>query len=582
MDRLKLALAIGREQRADHPKTVRALKEHPKRACSTAPVLAVGVMTAPSNVGRRRRMRAARDVMLARGGDLCAVALTFVVGAPELLTHGERQIVLAENRRYGDLVMLPAHDGISGSDVTHGGRAVAEKALAWFVHAANKTNADFVAKIDDDTLVNLPRLVGELRGLASHTPRPGYAYYGVLVYRLWNWVNQPRVGDAACGPHSESGPPHSCDKLLGQLRASVQPGATCAGSIGPYPFPDGSLEVVGRQALRAVFGSERVRAFAALAFAKRHPPFWSHEDAGLGALAHREVVERKLPMTYVALRRWEHNRFWLNWADTSTLIDGDVQWAHYTRSAERSDYVGGAFAMTATLAADGLSCGECGKQWGWEAPVESAMCCSKPKATKRAAHPRQLLRKRFVPESALNLTCGLGSSAKPSRYQLGILTRTNEADERYALRRLLSRDAAKGAKGTLQVDRAGHVSVCFVLDTTPPRGGWRQPGALFNTRAWLYYEAGRRADFDLSTLSREGNFAARRNGRSRSSTDEASVRWWARAASHAKGPEPAEYYALVTVSALLESSGPAERRLVPPGPGRPWSWQSQGSVSLGL
>ena len=48
-----------------------------------------------------------------------------------------------------------------------------------------------------------------------------------------------------------------------------------------------------------------------------------------------QVATRDLPVTYVALRRWEHNRFWLNWADRSTLVDGEVLWAHYTRSAER-------------------------------------------------------------------------------------------------------------------------------------------------------------------------------------------------------------------------------------------------------
>lgn len=56
-------------------------------------------------------------------------------------------------------------------------------------------------------------------------------------------------------------------------------------------------------------------------------------------MASAQVSERGLPMTYIALRRWEHNRFWLNWNERSTLIDGDVLWAHYTRSAERSDYV---------------------------------------------------------------------------------------------------------------------------------------------------------------------------------------------------------------------------------------------------
>ena len=236
-----------------------------------------------------------------------------------------------EQRRFGDLVILPAHDGVTGTDKHHGGRAVAEKALAWFVYTATNTTmraAKFVAKIDDDTLANLPRMVSELRQVAAD------AVYGVQVYRLWNWNKQPTVGDAACGDHSEIGPPKS-NRLLKSLEEAVKPGGKCVGSLGPYPFPDGSLEVYGRKALDNVFGSQRVRAFADDMFKKPKPPFWSHEDAGLGALVHREVVDRQMPLTYVAMRRWEHNRFWLNWADRSTLIDGDVQWAHYTRDAPR-------------------------------------------------------------------------------------------------------------------------------------------------------------------------------------------------------------------------------------------------------
>ena len=63
------------------------------------------------------------------------------------------------------------------------------------------------------------------------------------------------------------------------------------------------------------------------------PPFWTHEDAGLGALIFREAMEQSLPLTYVALRRWKQHRAWINWADRSTLLDGDAMWVHYTRDA---------------------------------------------------------------------------------------------------------------------------------------------------------------------------------------------------------------------------------------------------------
>ena len=143
-DRLRLALALGREQRANWPTMEAALASYRQRSPCPAhkpPMLMIGVMTAPSNADRRRRVRDARDLMLARHGDRfrCAVAISFVLGEPSLFTPAERALVELEQKRHDDLVMVRAHDGAAASDASHGGRAVAEKALAWFIHAVNHT-----------------------------------------------------------------------------------------------------------------------------------------------------------------------------------------------------------------------------------------------------------------------------------------------------------------------------------------------------------------------------------------------------------------------------------------------------------
>jgi hypothetical protein len=129
---------------------------------------------------------------------------------------------------------------------------------------------------------------------------------------------------------------------------------------------------------------------------------------------------------------------------------------------------------------------------------------------------------------------------------------------RYELRRLF-----KEQPSTLLTHGKGSVRVCFVLDPTPPNGGKRRPGQLFNTRAWLYYEAGRRADLDLSSLTHHGNYAAPANERRAfaDGTADAASRWWARAAKHAAGPARAKYYALASVATLLTN---ANRLAAPP------------------
>ena len=198
-----------------------------------------------------------------------------------------------------------------------------------------------------------------------------------------------------------------------------------------------------------------------------------------------------------------------------------------------------AFAAMATLPADGLTCGECASLWGWQPPTTKAVCCSKPPAKHRAAVPRTL-RQRFASDRAINLAaCGFdgadggmvpaaingtpGTSRR--RYLLGMLSRSHEADERYELRRLL------GARGQeVQAHGPGAMQTCFVFDATPPHGGRRRPSQLFNTRAWLLYEGGRRADFDLSSLTPEGNFYPPHLAL------DAQASWWRRAAEHAKTP----------------------------------------------
>ena len=163
----------------------------------------------------------------------------------------------------------------------------------------------------------------------------------------------------------------------------------CERASGPFPFPDGSLEVVGRGILRDIFACARVREYAAAEYRRPRPPYWTHEDAGLGALVHRETSLRRLPLTHVALRRWEHNRFWVNWADLSTLVDGNVLWVHYTRDAERAEYVADAYMARRSLTPDGLSCGGCFEEWGGTAPHNGTTCCTKPTTRPRVPAPRR-------------------------------------------------------------------------------------------------------------------------------------------------------------------------------------------------
>ena len=157
-EKLHLALALGTEHRtaaAVESAEVEMAGPGPSPACTAPPTLAVGCITAPANTDRRGEQRRARDAHLRLHP--CAASLTFILGSRRLIPPAQLAALDAEQAIHGDLLFLECTEG-SGAGFSHGGRAVAEKALGWFVHAANHTASPFVAKSDDDTALSLPRL----------------------------------------------------------------------------------------------------------------------------------------------------------------------------------------------------------------------------------------------------------------------------------------------------------------------------------------------------------------------------------------------------------------------------------------
>ena len=165
-EKLHLALALGTEHRtaaAVESAEVEMAGPGPSFACTAPPTLAVGCITAPANTDRRGEQRRARDAHLRLHP--CAASLTFILGSRRLIPPAQLAALDAEQAIHGDLLFLECTEG-SGAKISHGGRAVAEKALGWFVHAANHTASPFVAKSDDDTALSLPRLAADLEALS--------------------------------------------------------------------------------------------------------------------------------------------------------------------------------------------------------------------------------------------------------------------------------------------------------------------------------------------------------------------------------------------------------------------------------
>ena len=142
----------------------RALSAHGEELRGHAPGGRPRDHHAPFNVDRRR-VRRARDVLL-RGGVQRRPHL--LLGELSMFTAEERAAITAEQQS-DDLL----HCAPTASPRRRRTVARRRRALAWYIHSATHTRADYVAKVDDDSMVNLPRLVAELRAVTATAPRPG-------------------------------------------------------------------------------------------------------------------------------------------------------------------------------------------------------------------------------------------------------------------------------------------------------------------------------------------------------------------------------------------------------------------------
>ena len=117
------------------------------------------------------------------------------------------------------------------------------------------------------------------------------------------------------------------------------------------------------------------------------PPFWTHEDAAIGYLLFHAAVAQALPLTYVVLSSWAHNKFWINWfpRDNPSLPDEHVVNTHKVVTPMMAQIALDAYDNS-SYSADPIECVDCKSVWGWsayappsfgEVPVRKFGCCNK-------------------------------------------------------------------------------------------------------------------------------------------------------------------------------------------------------------
>lgn len=243
--------------------------------------LAVGVMSRPSSVGQRGAVRetwAKEDA---------SVLACFVIGkklkrtpvnpwAPEnkrlrdraqtvppqgqISTLPELQALQLEAATFGDLLLL------NGSAEIDSGGTSGLKTLPWWQHAVTQLpRAEWLAKADDDTLINLPQLFARLPASPAPTALLGtikWACYSARRYK-----------------HERSAPRLACGRTkFAQSRHPGEPEGLAATYEGPYAFALGWFYAIPRALGLRLAGCPYANRFHHSALSATSEPFFRKED----------------------------------------------------------------------------------------------------------------------------------------------------------------------------------------------------------------------------------------------------------------------------------------------------------------
>eukprot|EP00966_Prymnesium_polylepis_P327122 7382989-Prymnesium_polylepis.2 len=252
-------------------------------------LLALGVLSAPSNTARRRWLRDTQRAFARRLRH--SILLKFVFGSRAMKPSSCARLL---QEAADDHVFVEAYDNSAVGCV--------DKAFAWFDAALRAyPAATFIAKADDDSTTHLWSLEALLLQL-RHAP---------LVYAGWMQYASFRPSTfQQCGWSLRADHARSCPEA-----ASASPGRPASRAEGPYPFAAGALEIFSRPLAQQVFASPWTLAFVARARAVarggRTGPTesWTcaREDATVGYAAHHVASNAGSAVSLVLLNSLMHD-----------------------------------------------------------------------------------------------------------------------------------------------------------------------------------------------------------------------------------------------------------------------------------
>lgn len=253
--------------------SITSTKSNSHHVCNprNSSVLLVGIMSAPLHDARRHAIRTSW-LQWARGSS--AIAACFVIGSRKLL-RSIRVAIRKEQAENDDMIQLPSIEDGRTPAIT------IAKAHAWWRAAARlllvSEGLRFVAKVDDDSFVHVPRLLTTaMLGIGCEP----FIYFGALALTGYDAQRFSKCGFSWYGMANEPPVKKRCKQ---------------DGLFPRFPFAVGQLELLSAPLVRQLAVSSDFAGFAHASAATNA----QDEDVALGLVIGNAHLTGLLNVTYV-------------------------------------------------------------------------------------------------------------------------------------------------------------------------------------------------------------------------------------------------------------------------------------------
>ena len=272
-------------------------------AVAAAPLVAIGIVSAPEYLERRAACRASW-LGWPNVGPGRALTVHFVVRALHAPASVDRLLQL-EQAAHGDVLRVL----VKWNETRLRGPVLSVN--AWLTHAVQHLgHYRFIAKMDDDAYLNAPRIERVVRDAMAAAPSPSRIYLGPMSWFHWYPAIFERSGFGWSYTMSWSMGRHCRNVTTAEERCKHR---GCGPCLGPFPFASGFLAVLSTPLAAEMLAGNavkdddlrRLQQATSLPTRTGGEQIKVMEDIWLGSLLHRRPgrLQTRTPSCLASARR---------------------------------------------------------------------------------------------------------------------------------------------------------------------------------------------------------------------------------------------------------------------------------------